>query len=108
MRASFNAVLWLASTRSSWCEQTDRVPSLLWARRAASRLTAPQKEGAGRRCASFSSLACPDAQLFQSLMTCEHCLRGFTNRDIGAQLAFSFVPAGTITQSKAPGQRRFY
>jgi hypothetical protein len=25
--------------------------------------------------------------LFQSLTTCEHCLRGFTNRDIRAQLA---------------------
>ena len=71
----------------------------LWARPAA-----PQKDAAGRRCASFSPLACPNAQLFQSLTACEHCLRGFTNRDIRAQLApaFIFVPAGTIPQSKAP------
>jgi len=54
----------------------------LWARPAA-----PQKDAAGRRCASFSPLACPDAQLFQSLTAREHCLRGFTNRDIRAQLA---------------------
>jgi hypothetical protein len=49
-------------------------------------VTTPQKDATGRRCSSFSSLACPDAQLFQSLIAWEHGLCGFTNRDIRAQL----------------------
>ena len=32
-------------------------------------------------------MARQDAELFQSLMAGEHCLRGFTNRDIRGQLA---------------------
>jgi len=56
------------------------------AKRALERVTTPKKDAAGRRCAGFNPLARHDAQLFQTLMAGEHCLRGFTNRDVRAQL----------------------
>ena len=56
------------------------------AKRALERVTTPKQDAAGRRCAGFNPLARQDAELFQSLMDGEHCLRGFTNRDIRAQL----------------------
>ena len=46
----------------------------------------PKRDAAGRRCTGFNPLARPDAELFQGLMDGEHCLRGFTNRDIRARL----------------------
>jgi hypothetical protein len=57
------------------------------AKRALERVTTPKKDAAGRRCAGFNPLARHDAQLFQTLMAGEHCLRGFTNRDVRTQLA---------------------
>ena len=57
------------------------------AKRALDRVTTPKKDLAGRRCSGFNPLARHDAELFQTLMAGEHCLRGFTNRDIRAQLA---------------------
>jgi hypothetical protein len=57
------------------------------AKRHLDRVTTPKKDTAGRRCPGFNPLARHDAELFQSLMAGEHCLRGFTNRDIRAQLA---------------------
>src|SRR3954447_20618597 len=52
--------------------------------------TRQKKDAAGPRCAGFNPLARGDAELFQSLMAGEHCLRGFTNRDMRAQLASAF------------------
>jgi hypothetical protein len=57
------------------------------AKRALERLTTSTKDAAGRRCAGFNPLARHDAQLFQAIMAGEHCLRGFTNRELRAQLA---------------------
>ena len=49
-------------------------------------MTPPKKDAAGRRSAGFNPLARHDAKLFQTVMAGEHCLRGFTNRDVRAQL----------------------
>lgn len=57
------------------------------AKRDLQRLTTAKKDAAGRGCAGFNPLATADAQLFQSVMAGEHCLRGFNNRDIRMQLA---------------------
>ena len=56
------------------------------AKRALERVTTPKQDAAGRRCAGFNPMARQDAQLFQSVMDGEHCLKGFTNRDIRARL----------------------
>jgi len=56
------------------------------AKRDLDRVTTPKKDAAGRRCAGFNPLARHDTELFQTLMAGEHCLRGFTNRDVRAQL----------------------
>jgi hypothetical protein len=50
------------------------------------RITARQKDAAGRGCSAFNPLAHNDADLFQAVMDGEHCLRGFTNRDIRSKL----------------------
>ena len=52
------------------------------AKRDLDRLTMPKKDAAGRGCAGFNPLARHDTELFQTFMAGEHCLRGFTNRDI--------------------------
>jgi hypothetical protein len=49
-------------------------------------MTTPKKEAAGCGCSGFNPPARHDAELFHSLMAGEHCLRGFTNRDIRARL----------------------
>jgi len=51
-----------------------------------------------------SPLARHDAQLFQSLMAGEHCLRGFTNRYVRAQLASTahLRACGHDLESKVP------
>lgn len=54
---------------------------------ALQRLTTTKKDAAGRSCLGFNPLAQSDAALFKSLMAGEHCLHGFTNRDIRARLA---------------------
>ncbi len=56
------------------------------AKRDLDRVTTPKKDAAGRRCAGFNPLARHDTELFQTLMAGEHCLRGFTNRDVRTQL----------------------
>jgi len=56
------------------------------AKRALQRVTTPKQDAAGRRCAGFNPLARGDVALFQSVIDGEHCLKGFTNRDIRAQL----------------------
>lgn len=56
------------------------------AKRALERVTTPQHDTAGRRCAGFNPLARADVVLFQSVMDGEHCLKGFTNHDIRVQL----------------------
>ena len=56
------------------------------AKQALQRLTTAKKDAAGRSCPGFNPLAQPDADLLKSLMDGEHCLRGFTNRDIRSQL----------------------
>ena len=55
-------------------------------KQALQRLTTAKKDAAGRSCPGFNPLAQPDATLFKSLMAGEHCLHGFTNRDIRARL----------------------
>ena len=55
-------------------------------KQALQRLTTAKTDAAGRSCPGFNPLAQHDATLFKSLMAGEHCLRGFTNRDIRAQL----------------------
>lgn len=49
-------------------------------------LTTTKKDAAGRSCPVFNPMAQHDATLFKSLMAGEHCLHGFTNRDIRSQL----------------------
>ncbi len=55
-------------------------------KQALQRLTTANKDAAGRSCPGFNPLAQNDATLFKSLMAGEHCLHGFTNRDIRARL----------------------
>ena len=57
------------------------------AKRDLDRVTTPKKDAAGRGCSGFNPLARHDAELFQSIMAGEHCLRGFNNRDIRGRLA---------------------
>jgi hypothetical protein len=57
------------------------------AKRDFDRVTTSKKDAAGRGCSGFNPLARHDAELFQSIMAGEHCLRGFNNRDIRARLA---------------------
>ena len=59
------------------------------AKRDLDRVSSPKTDAAGRRCAGFNPLARHDAELFHAFMDGEHCLRGFTHRDIRAQLASS-------------------
>src|SRR5438093_582073 len=51
------------------------------------RMTTRKQDTAGRGCSGFNPLARPDAELFQTVMDGDHCLRGFTNKDIRARLA---------------------
>jgi hypothetical protein len=55
-------------------------------KQALQRLTTAKKDPAGRSCPGFNPLTQHDATLFKSLMAGEHCLHGFTNRDIRARL----------------------
>ena len=59
------------------------------AQRDLDRMTTRKKDAAGRGCAGFNPLARRDAELFQSIMDGNHCLRGFSNRDIRQQLALT-------------------
>jgi hypothetical protein len=74
------------------------------AKRALERVTTPKQDAARRRSAGFNPLARQDAELFQSVMDGEHCLRGFTSRDIRTHLfnqRFTCERAATIIESKA-------
>jgi hypothetical protein len=57
------------------------------AKRDLDRMTTRKKDTAGRGCSGFNPLARRDAELFQSVMDGDHCLRGFANKDIRARLA---------------------
>jgi hypothetical protein len=52
------------------------------AKRDLDRVTTRKKDAAGRGCSGFNPVARHDAELFQAVMDADHCLRGFTNRDI--------------------------
>ena len=56
------------------------------AQRDLDRMTTRKKDTAGRGCAGFNPLARRDAELFLSIMDGNHCLRGFSNRDIRQRL----------------------
>jgi hypothetical protein len=56
------------------------------AKRDLDRITTRKKDAAGRGCSGFNPLAHHDIELFQAVMDGEHCLRGFTNRDIRSKL----------------------
>jgi len=56
------------------------------AKRDLDRVTMPEKDAAQRSRSAFNPLARHDAELFQAITDGEHCLRGFTNRDIGTKL----------------------
>lgn len=56
------------------------------AKRDLDRLTTPKTDAAGRACAGFNPMARRDSELFRAVMDSEHCLKGFTNRDIRAKL----------------------
>jgi hypothetical protein len=56
-------------------------------KKALQRLTTTTKDAAGRSCPGFNPMAQHDATLFKSLMAGEHCLHGFTNRDIRSRLS---------------------
>jgi len=54
--------------------------------RALQRLTIAKKDAAGRTYPGFNPLAQHDATIFRILMAGEHCLHGFTNRDMRERL----------------------
>ncbi|MBZ5495093.1 MAG: hypothetical protein LAP85_01710 [Acidobacteriia bacterium] len=56
------------------------------AKRDLDRITTRKKDAAGRGCSAFNPLAHSDAELFRAVMDGEHCVRGFTNRDIRTKL----------------------
>jgi len=56
------------------------------AKRDLDRITTRKKDAAGRGCSAFNPLAHHDVELFRAVMDGEHCLRGFTNRDIRSKL----------------------
>jgi hypothetical protein len=56
------------------------------AKRDLDRITTRKKDATGRGCSAFNPLAHHDVELFQAVMDGEHCLRGFTNRDIRTRL----------------------
>lgn len=56
-------------------------------KKALQRLTTTKKDAAGRSCPWFNPMAQHDATLFKSLMVGEHCLHGFTSRDIRSRLS---------------------
>src|SRR2546422_4662745 len=57
------------------------------AKRDLDRMTTRKQDTVGRGCSGFNPLARRDAELFQSIMDGNHCLRGFANRDIRQRLA---------------------
>ena len=56
------------------------------AKRDLDRVTTRKKDTAGCGCSGFNPPAHLDTVLFQAVMHGEHCLRGFTNRDIRTKL----------------------
>ena len=84
------------------------------AKRALHLVTAPEKHVAGRRCLGLHPLTRHDAKLFQTLMAGEHCVRGFTIREIRSQLASSVPPRACAHDPRkqsmklSPTFRRFH
>jgi hypothetical protein len=56
------------------------------AKRDLDHITTRKTDAAGHGCSAFNPLAHHDVELFQAVMDGEHCLRGFTNRDIRTKL----------------------
>ena len=88
-------------TARSGVSKPDRVPSLLWARPVASRLTTPQKDAAGRRCASFSCWLARTRNCSKaSWPASTACAVSPTATSVrNWRRAFNFVPAGPIRQA---------
>ena len=75
-------------------------------KKALQRLTTTKKDAAGRSCPGFNPMAQHDAALFKSLMTGEHCLHGFTNRDIRSRLTGTrWLRARVPTTRRRPAPR---
>jgi hypothetical protein len=70
------------------------------AKRDLDRVTTRKKDTAGRGCSGFNPLARPDAELFQSIMDGDHCLRGFSNRDIRERLVSTFHMRNCVQHPK--------
>ena len=68
-------------------DRRDLVDDPTKAKRDLDRVTTRKKDAAGRGCSAFNRLARRDAELFQSIMDGNPCLRGFANRDIRQRLA---------------------
>ena len=81
----YREVSWQANGR--YLEALAVVDDPTNAKRDLDRVTTPKKDAAGRGCSGFNPLARHDTELLQTFMAGEHCLRGFTNRDIRARLA---------------------
>jgi len=72
---------------SRYLEALALVDNPTHAKRDLDRMTTRKKDTAGRGCSGFNPLARRDTELFQSVMDGDHCLRGFTNKDIRNRLA---------------------
>ena len=70
------------------------------AKRDLDRVTTRKTDSAGRGCAALNPLARRDAELFQSIMDGDHCLRGFSNRDIRERLARTLLLQDCPNNSK--------
>jgi hypothetical protein len=80
------------------------------AKRDLDRITTRKKDAAGRFCSGFNPLARSDDELFRSVLNGQHCLRGFTNRDIRNQLqstAHLKTSAGNPNKQSAKISRMF-
>jgi len=76
----------LAAGHARYLDALAAVDDPTQGKQALQRLTTAKKDAAGRSCPGFNPLAQLDATLFKSLMAGEHCLHGFTNRDIRSKL----------------------
>jgi len=66
----------------------DQTPAL----RGLDAITVPKTPASGRPVKAFNPLARVDSQLFEALMSGEHALHGFTNRDVREKLRTTLVP----------------
>ena len=81
----YREVSWQANSR--YLEALAAVDDPTKAKRDLDRMATRKQDTPGRGCSGFNSLVRRDAELFQSVMDGDHCLRGFTNKNIRARLA---------------------